>query len=305
MGNLRYSGQAQGILRKIIFDVMKRLKEKRTAGFLIILFVYVVAALVGIMVFRALDFQLWLSLLIADAVATVVVFIFSVIFGNASVYDPYWSVQPIFIISAFVIGKGEVTLFSVLLLICVGFWAVRLTLNWAYTFSNLEHQDWRYTMLKEKTGKFYPLINFIGIHMVPTVVVYFCVLPAVYAVCDKMSANAGSILFLVISFFAAVMQGISDIQMHKFRKTRTSPFIRTGFWKYSRHPNYLGEILMWWGVGLSVVSSSGNAVYLIGAILNTVLFLCVSIPMADARQSRKEGFSEYKMQTRMLLPIKK
>jgi len=144
---------------------MKRLKENRTASFLIVLFVYVVAALVGIIVFRALSLQLWLSLLIADAVATVVVFVFSVIFGNASVYDPYWSVQPIVIVSAFVIEKEEVTLFSVLLLICVGFWAVRLTLNWAYTFSNLEHQDWRYTMLKEETGKFYPLINFIGIHM--------------------------------------------------------------------------------------------------------------------------------------------
>ena len=103
-----------------------------------------------------------------------------------------------------------------------------------------------------------------------------------------------------------MMQGIADIQMHKYRKNRTTPFIRVGLWKYSRHPNYLGEILMWWGVALAVVSSAPNAWYLAaGAVANTILFLAVSIPMADGRQSRKEGFREYKEQTRMLLPIKK
>jgi len=63
---------------------------------------------------------------------------------------------------------------------------------------------------------------------------------------------------------------------------------------------------MWWGVGLSVFFADGGAWYLLaGALSNTVLFLMVSIPMADKRQSRKEGFAEYKQQTRMLLPIKK
>ena len=94
--------------------------------------------------------------------------------------------------------------------------------------------------------------------------------------------------------------------MHKFRKHRSGSFIRNGLWKYSRHPNYLGEITMWWGVGLSVTAAAPSAWYLLlGALANTVLFLAVSIPMADKRQSRKEGFSEYKKQTRMLLPIKR
>ena len=102
------------------------------------------------------------------------------------------------------------------------------------------------------------------------------------------------------------MQGAADVQMHKYRKNRSTPFIRVGLWKHSRHPNYLGEILMWWGVALAVVCSAPDCRYLIlGAVANTVLFLAVSIPMADGRQSRKEGFAEYKAQTRMLLPVKK
>ena len=284
---------------------LKALKRSRTASFIVVTLVYIISALVGVLSYRALDFDFWLSLLIADVIATVVTFIFSLIFGNASVYDPYWSVQPPVILVAFAIGK-ELTLFGVLLLVVVFFWGIRLTANWAYTFANLNHQDWRYTMLHEKTGLFYPLINFIGIHMVPTLVVYGCTLPAVYAIRAGLEANAASVLFLCVSLAAAIMQGTADIQMHKFRKNRDGAFNRHGLWKFSRHPNYLGEILMWWGVGLSVVCAAPDRWYLLaGAAANTVLFLVVSIPMADKRQSRKEGFGEYKKQTRMLLPIKK
>ena len=285
--------------------MMKKLLKNRVFSFAAVAVVYILAAIVGIVTYRALNLSWWLSLLIADAVATVFTFIFSLIFKNASVYDPYWSVQPPIILIAFAIGK-ELTLLGVLLLIAVLFWAIRLTANWAYTFKSLEHQDWRYTMLQEKTGVFYPFINFTGIHMVPTLIVYACILPAVYAVRNGIVANVGSVLFICVSLGAATMQGIADIQMHQFRKNKNSTFIRNGLWKYSRHPNYLGEILMWWGIGLAVVCAAPQAWYLLlGALLNTVLFLVVSIPMADNRQSRKEGFTEYKKQTRMLLPIKK
>ena len=206
---------------------------------------------------------------------------------------------------AFAMGE-KLTILGILLIIVVSYWAIRLTANWAYTFANLNHQDWRYTMLKEKTGVFYPLINFVGIHMVPTLVVYGCILPAVWAVINGVTANLGSVIFLCVSLGAATMQGIADYEMHTFRKNKNSAFIRNGLWKYSRHPNYLGEILMWWGVALSVICVAPNAWYIAtGALANTILFFAVSIPMADGRQSRKEGFAEYKKQTRMLLPIKK
>ncbi len=284
---------------------MKELKKSRVASFLVIAIIYVFAALVGIIVYSKLNFDWWLSLLVADVVATVVTFIFSLIFENASVYDPYWSVQPPVILIAFAIG-GDLTLLGALLIVAVSFWAIRLTANWAYTFHGLEHQDWRYTMLKEKTGLLYPFVNFAGIHMVPTLVVYLCILPAVYAVREGLEANFFSVLFILLSLGAATMQGIADIQMHKFRKNRDSAFIRRGLWKHSRHPNYLGEILMWWGVGLSVFCAAPEAWYLLlGAVANTALFLIVSIPMADKRQSRKEGFEEYKKATRKLLPIRK
>ena len=284
---------------------MNLLKQNRAASFVIVAMIYILAAAVGIAAYRLLPYAWWLNLLLADVAATVLTFAFSVMLDNASVYDPYWSVQPIVILIAFAAGR-ELTVVRALLLAAVLFWGVRLTDNWAYTFQGLAHQDWRYTMLKEKTGPLYPFVNFTGIHMVPTLIVYGCTLPAVYAFLHEADWNAGSILFFAVSVGAASMQGVADFQMHRFREHPTDTFIRDGLWKYSRHPNYLGELLMWWGVAGSVVSVFPQQWYLMaGALANTALFFAVSIPMADGRQSRKPGFEEYKHETRMLLPIKK
>jgi steroid 5-alpha reductase family enzyme len=161
-------------------------------------------------------------------------------------------------------------------------------------------------MLKEKTGKFYPLINLLGIHLFPTLVVYACTLPAVEIILGGYDFNYFSLIFFALSIFAALLQMVSDIQMQSFRNSRKGGFIDKGLWKYSRHPNYLGEILMWWGIGLFAVVTVPDKWYLItGAIINTLMFLFVSIPMAEKRQSKKEGYFEYKAQTRMLLPVKR
>ncbi len=286
------------------------LVKNRTASFVLVALVYVLSAFVGISVYNALSFSFFINLLIADVVATIVTFIFSLIFKNASVYDPYWSVQPLVILWALAFN-AEMNLYNWLVIAVVSAWGIRLTANWAYTFLGLEYQDWRYTMLNEKTGKFYPFVNFIGIHLVPTLVVYFCVLPVVFTFKYESNVNFYSLIFLFLSICAIALQGVSDIQMHSYRKRRrlgliSEIFIRDGFWKYSRHPNYLGEILMWWGVGLSAVFAMGGRVHLlVGALMNTCLFLFVSIPLAEDKQSKKDGYYEYKNETHALFPIKK
>ena len=280
--------------------------KNRTASLTIIIFIYILAAFCGLFTYNYLtdlySFSYQLSLFLADLLATIVVFIFSLIFKNASVYDPYWSVQPPVILAiALLKVDADSPVMGCLLFAAVLFWALRLTANWAYNFKSFEYQDWRYVMLKEKTGFAYPLINFLGIHMFPTCVVYLCVLPAVTAIAENSVFNPLALLFVILSFVSAIFQGIADIQMHKFRNSGAGGFIRTGLWKRGRHPNYLCEILMLWGIGLaSVIALGGRWWLLSGAAVNTLMFLFVSIPMADKRQSRKPGFEEYKKATRIL-----
>lgn len=275
----------------------------RAKSFLVVAVLYLAATAIGVAVYLLLPFAPIWSLLAADAAATVFLFFFSCLFRNASVYDPYWSVQPIVIGVAFAIGEG-LTIAGFLPLLAVLLWGTRLTANWAYTFRGLEHQDWRYTQLCEQTGKLYPFVNFCGIHMVPTLIVYACILPLVEVLRNAPAFSAWALPFFALSLAAVALQFVSDLQMQKYRKNRTTPFIRVGLWKYARHPNYLGEILMWWGVALyAFVLMPDRPLLLLGAALNTVLFVCVSVPLAEGRLSKKEGYSTYKSETRVFFPI--
>ncbi|MBQ4049970.1 MAG: DUF1295 domain-containing protein [Clostridia bacterium] len=283
---------------------MEQYKDRGWA-FVFIALVYVVATAIAFLVYRVVFADVWAKVLVADVVATVVVFLGSLTMKNASVYDAYWSVQPIVIFVGLALEYG-VNFTTATLIVVVCLWGIRLTANWVYTFKGINWQDWRYAMLKKKTKAAYPLINFLGIHLFPTLVVYCCVLPIIIVVTKKPQFNFGVAVGALISVCAFTWQGIADVQMHRFRKLKKKGFNRSGLWKYSRHPNYLGEICMWWGMAIACVFALPRVWCLcFGALVNTLMFLFVSIPMADKRQSRKAGFEQYKSQTRMLLPIKK
>ncbi len=284
---------------------MDSIKNSKSKSILVITVIYVLAAALGVAVYMALPFLFWIRLLIADVAATIFVFVFSVIFKNASVYDPYWSVQPIVIIAGYAL-TSNITPATLLLIISIVYWGIRLTGNWAYVFGGLNHQDWRYTKFENETGRLYPFINFTGIHMVPTLIVYLTTLPAVFVIRQELRANIGSFIGMVVCVGAATLQLVADTQMQKYRKSGQHGLIRTGLWKYARHPNYLGEILMWWGIAIQAVSVMHSHWWFVaGALANTILFFSVSIPLADKRQSAKPGYAEYKAGTRSLLPIPK
>lgn len=284
---------------------MDSIKNSKSKSILVITVIYVLAAALGVAVYMALPFLFWIRLLIADVAATIFVFVFSVIFKNASVYDPYWSIQPIVIIAGYAL-TSNITPATLLLIISIVYWGIRLTGNWAYVFGGLNHQDWRYTKFEKETGRLYPFINFTGIHMVPTLIVYLTTLPAVFVIRQELRANIGSFIGMVVCVGAATLQLVADTQMQKYRKSGQHGLIRTGLWKYARHPNYLGEILMWWGIAIQAVSVMPSHWWLVaGALANTILFFSVSIPLADKRQSAKPGYAEYKAGTRMLLPVPK
>ncbi len=287
------------------------LKDKIWAGFLILFLCYAAAAWIGAIVYLNLQIggEVWLKLLVADIAATLFVWAVSFVFRNASVYDPYWSVQPVVILTLLLIQKGSVDFGTGLLFAVILFWGVRLTVNWGYTFKGLDHQDWRYSQIKEQTGKFYQLVNLVGIQLMPTFIVFLCILPAVYYVVGQNNFKPLSLFGLAVSVSGASLQMIADKQMHRFRKNTAdrSKIIRTGVWKHSRHPNYLGEIMMWWGVYFAMLPSRMELWYLLlGALANTMLFLFISIPLAEKHLAGyKEGYEQYQKETRMLLPIPK
>ena len=114
---------------------------------------------------------------IADVVATAVIFGFARAYDNSSFYDPYWSVAPPVLLAYWWAAHGDGGIRIVALAVLVGLWSVRLTHNWVRGWQGLAHQDWRYTDLRANTGRWYPLVDLLGIQMLPTVLVFIGSLP--------------------------------------------------------------------------------------------------------------------------------
>jgi steroid 5-alpha reductase family enzyme len=232
------------------------------------------------------------------------------IFTNSSVYDPYWSVvPPVIAIYLMVIFPGANLARQLVIVSLVLFWSIRLTLNWLRGWQGLRHQDWRYTSIAEKTGKWYWPVSFAGIHFMPTLFVFLGCLPLWYALSAGTSFNVYDLLAALFTISAILTEWIADEQLRRFRKNdKRNTFIQSGLWRYSRHPNYLGEISFWGGIFLFVLSSSGfrsTAGYwtIIGLIAMILLFTLISVPLMEKRnKSGKPGYAAYIEKVPALLP---
>ena len=285
------------------------MKNSKIFGIIIIVLAYLVSFVVGGLLHYYLNLsmdQFLLKLLIIDVAMTVVIFIFSWIFNNASIYDPYWSVIPIVlsIYSSWVLGEFHAQ--NLVMIGLIGIWGIRLTVNFFKTFKNLNTQDWRYDHFKNKFPKLWPLINLTGIHLFPTLIVFTCMLSVFefMKTSPKEMINVSSVIAIIIIIIAIIIEAVADYQMHTFLKTRkNNELINVGLWKRSRHPNYFGEILFWWGIYLLMLSLNENMwVLFLGPMLNTLMFVFISVPLAEKRQIKKNpAYLEYKKTTNTFL----
>lgn len=231
--------------------------------------------------------RLWLDTLLADALATLVVFAFSRWFGNSSFYDAFWSVAPP-LLALYWWGATGTTwarcwLVSALILV----WSVRLTANWVRGFPGLNHEDWRYGMFRERAGRWEFVVDLVAIHLIPTVQVFAGMLP-VYVCLTRPGRDIGwlTALAFVLGLAAVALEAVADAQLHRFARTRRpGEALSKGLWGWSRHPNYFGEFGFWFSLALFGVAASPRDGWWLfaGALAMLAMFLGASIPMMEQR----------------------
>lgn len=259
-----------------------------------------------------LDRHPLLIVLVADVAATLVVFGFSLAFRNSSLYDPYWSVQPV-VIAAFwwwwPADAAPDELRRVVATVLLTLWAVRLTANFFYGWRGLSQEDWRYIDLQKANGRGYWLVSLTGIHLFPTLLVFAACIPLMPALnTGGRPWNILDTVAAVITVLAIALETIADWQLHRFVRTNRVPgkTLDTGLWAWSRHPNYLGEILLWWGIALFGFAAGGPAWIFTGAIAITILFVFISIPMIEKRSlQRRPHYTDYQRRVPRLIPFPK
>jgi steroid 5-alpha reductase family enzyme len=265
-----------------------------------VLLAYVVAIAVGAAwLYLGPDTDhLWLDGLIADLLATLVIFGFSRLHHNSSFYDAYWSVLPpllaIYWWSESTPDVNEVRAWLVIGVILV--WAVRLTGNWIYAFPGLHHEDFRYAQLRDGKGKAEFFVDLFAIHVVPTLQVFLGMIP-VYVAVTRTGRDVGwlDVLAVVVGLAAVALSFFADLQMYRFARTKQpGEIMDRGLWSWSRHPNYFGEFSFWLSLALfGLATTPSDWWVVIGAVAMFALFEGASIPMMEERSlARRPGYQD-------------
>jgi steroid 5-alpha reductase family enzyme len=231
----------------------------------------------------------------ADVAATLAVFAFSVGFDNSSLYDPYWSVAPLPIVAWWLAlglpgaSAGRGALAGAL----VFAWGLRLTWNCMARWRSLAAEDFRYLEIRQKTGRWYWPASLFSIHLFPTGWVFLGLLP-LFPALARPGAPLGWLdaAATAVTAAAILIEALADLQLRRFLATRTDPAQRlaSGLWSWSRHPNYLGEVLFWWGLWLFGLAADPAWWWtVIGPLSITALFTFVSIPWMDRRLAARRA----------------
>jgi steroid 5-alpha reductase family enzyme len=277
-------------------------QASRAAGFGVVGGTYVVAGGVAGVTAYALEAHHPLTVALwADVAATLVVFAASMIVGNSSLYDPYWSVAPPVIVLAWTTGGARQIIVDLLVLV----WAIRLTANWALGWRGLGHEDWRYVRIRGQNRAPWWLVSLTGIQLMPTLTV-FAGLVAVWPAFGDRKLNLIDVVAAVVTVAAIAIEATADVQLHRFTRdpANRGKIADRGLWGISRHPNYLGEITFWWGLWLFGLAAAPSWWWTIaGPILMVMLFAFVSVPMMDRRSlARRPAYAEHMRRVPALLP---
>lgn len=202
----------------------------------------------------------------------------------------------------------------VLLLITV--WGLRLFFHnyrrnvskeedWRYHHWHKKMPHWHYYSLKDSSACCTALAVYFKVFLFQGALMMIIALPVVYSLrlisLPLFSVNYVGIFLLLLGL---LIESVADMQRYRFlkKKENADKLITTGLWKLSRHPNYFGEIIFWWGMYFLVLGVAKSWMLVVSPLTLTYLMLFVTgLPMEDRYRGRPD-FEEYKRRTSALIP---
>jgi len=201
---------------------------------------------------------------------------------------------------------------STLVLLLVFAWGFRLALHIYQRWSRTAHEDHRYADMRKKYAKKpggVAVNMYLKVFVVQAVLAVVICTPAIIALSQGVAdvsllAWVGLIVWCVGFYFEAV----GDYQLKQFiaKPDNKGRLMESGVWKYTRHPNYFGEITQWWGI-YAVACAAAPALWwlsLIGPLTITILLVYISgVPLTERHFEGRKGWAEYKRRTSKLFPL--
>lgn len=235
-----------------------------------------------------------------------ILFAISVVIKRNDIADVAWGTG-IFVVALINYFSGEQNALSLILTIMAGLWGLRLTTR-IFLRNRKKSEDFRYKKWRDEWGKWFYLRSYFQVYLLQgllmVVVGYSFIHANIFG--DSLQIEGIVILGLIMWCVGYFFEVVGDYQLDKFihNSNNKGKIMTIGLWRYSRHPNYFGEVTMWWGIWLMISVLPLSYVALISPIAITYLILKVSgIPMLEKAFQDNPDFQEYKKRTSAFFPM--
>jgi steroid 5-alpha reductase family enzyme len=205
--------------------------------------------------------------------------------------------------AAYLIGGGGIV--GLLVGVLVSVWGIRLSYH-IYKRNKGKAEDYRYAAWRQEWGKWFYLRSYLQVFLLQGVLLYIAVPVMMIMFTPAASlglyAGVGVCIWLIGFFFEAR----GDAELARFLKDpqNKGTLIQTGLWRYTRHPNYFGEVTQWWGIWVIALSVPWGYLSVIGPLMITLLILKISgIPLLEKKMELHPDFAEYKRKTSIFFPL--
>jgi steroid 5-alpha reductase family enzyme len=244
--------------------------------------------------------------LLISVAAFIGIWLIHVKLTDVGIVDYYWApgFLPIALAHAWFFGFNPASwLVFVLLLV----WSVRLTSHLIDRHHRMTSEDARYAAMRASGGETFWWKSLFTIFMLQGILQWIIASP-LHVIAQGSTGSLTAPLVLVglgLFVIGFIVEAIADWQLRQFRLESSGPnkLMQTGLWSSSRHPNYLGEMILWVGIGFIAYSVSGSFLAFVGPLVLISAMWFVSIPLTEDHlaKSRPE-FAAYANRTPILFP---
>ncbi len=233
-------------------------------------------------------------------------FVVSLIAKRNDIADVAWGLGFVLVAwSSYIFSGSKSTLgFAVACLVTI--WGIRLAYH-IHGRNKGKKEDYRYAAWRKEWGRWFYLRSYMQVYMLQGLFLYIISIPVMLATQHGASLMSGAVfLGFCIWLFGFLFEVIGDAQLATFLKqpSNKGQLMMSGLWKYTRHPNYFGEVVLWWGIWVMSLAAAETFFGIIGPLMITFLILFVSgIPMLEKKMKKHPDFERYRMQTSMFFPL--
>ncbi len=252
-------------------------------------------------------FQIYIQSFLVIMILMTALWIISVIIKNVSIVDLFWGFGFVLTAGFYFLKTAGFEKRKIILLILVTIWGLRLSIYLA--LRNIgKGEDFRYKQFRKNYGENrYWWISFFQTFLLQGVLMWLISAPLLgaqyYGNTNSLNVlDFAGIVFWIIGFS---FEAGGDFQLARFKAVpeNKGKVLNTGFWKYTRHPNYFGDSSGWWGYGL-ICLAAGSYLPVLGSIIMTALIIKVSgvALLEKSLKEQKPEYKEYIQKTSAFLP---